>query len=101
MSSESIEVMANDSRLIIEGCNSEYQFSFTYGDKDMVSARCDSADWVLNLRITVSPVINGYVFQKDFPVGTILTNRTLGRPKSKSRGGPLLTTRPLLAGQPR
>ena len=84
---ESIEVMANDSRLIIEGCNSEYQFDFIYGGKDMVSARCDSTDWVLNLRITVSPMINGYVFQKDFPVGTILTNRDVRQTEiKKSRG---------------
>jgi len=53
----------------------------------MVSARCDSTDWALNLRITVSPMINGYVFQKDLPVGTILTNRDVRRTEiKKSRG---------------
>lgn len=87
VNSESIEVMANDSRLIIGGCNSEYQFSFAYGGKDMVSARCDSTNWVLNLRITVSPMINGYVFERDLPLGTILTNRDVKQTEiKKSRG---------------
>lgn len=67
-----IEVLADDPRLIIKPCESEYRFSFPFSNQNTVSASCEFPAWRLNLRIRIVERSLGFVFVEDFPAGTVI-----------------------------
>ena len=72
MSPSKINVMANDPRLIIKPCGSEYVFQFSSSNRNVVSASCDSPSWRLDLRIEVAENPIGLVFSNNFSAGRLI-----------------------------
>ena len=67
-----IEVLADDPRLVVKPCDSEFRFSFPFSNQNTISASCDSPAWRLNLRIRVIEKKPGFVFVADYPAGKII-----------------------------
>ena len=72
-----IEVLADDPRLIVKPCDSEYRFSFPFSNQNTISASCNSPAWRLNLRIRVIEKKPGFVFVADYPAGKIIDQNDL------------------------
>lgn len=72
VSAAAIEVLADDPRLIVRNCESEFRFSFPFSNRNTVSASCDTPSWRLTLRIQIVESTEGFVFVENFPAGTII-----------------------------
>ncbi|MEC7189105.1 MAG: flagellar basal body P-ring formation chaperone FlgA [Pseudomonadota bacterium] len=67
-----VKVQADDPRLIVRNCESEYRFSFPFANQNTVSVQCDTPSWRLTLRVQIIEQTDGFVFIQDFPAGTII-----------------------------